>query len=281
MSFGKNPDLLVYAGVPSTMYLANEDAEADLRIIKNAIDNIKKITPKKLVLISSITVYNNPIGAEEDTEINIDELPTYGANRRYLEKWVEENLEDYLIVRLPALYGMNIKKNFIYDYINFIPAMLTEAKFCELRAKDNIISAYYVLQANGYYKCKEMKGEEKKHLKQYFEKTGFSALSLTDSRSKYQFYPLDMLWRHIEMALKLGIKVFNPATEPVSVEELYGFLSGRLFINHINKKPFDYDYRTKYAEKFGGRNGYILTKKEVMTDIRNFISSRLEMENGT
>jgi hypothetical protein len=52
-----------------------------------------------------------------------------------LKKWVEENYNEHLIVRLPAIYGENLKKNFIYDYINYIPAMLTEEKYSELSKK--------------------------------------------------------------------------------------------------------------------------------------------------
>lgn len=33
-----------------------------------------------------------------------------------LEEWVKENIKDYHILRLPALYGKNLKKNFIPNY---------------------------------------------------------------------------------------------------------------------------------------------------------------------
>ena len=56
-AFGTTPDLLVYAGVRAEMFLANQDPNADYQMIWNAIENIRKIAPKRLVLISTIAVY--------------------------------------------------------------------------------------------------------------------------------------------------------------------------------------------------------------------------------
>ena len=131
-AYGTKPDLLVYSGVPAEMFLANQNPEADRELMNKAIENIKKIQPKKLVLISTIAVYQNPDRVDEDYEIDESTLTAYGANRLYLERWVEANINDYLIVRLPGLFGKNIKKNFIYDYIYYIPAMLNQEKYAEL-----------------------------------------------------------------------------------------------------------------------------------------------------
>ena len=46
---------------------------------------------------------------------------------------------DALIIRLPGLYGLNIKKNFIYDYMNVIPFMLKQEKFEELSAREPLL----------------------------------------------------------------------------------------------------------------------------------------------
>ena len=47
--FGANPDLCVYSGVPAAMFLANSNSEADLEIMRHAIENIRKINPQKFV----------------------------------------------------------------------------------------------------------------------------------------------------------------------------------------------------------------------------------------
>lgn len=99
-AFGTEPELLVYSGVRAEMFLANKDPEGDFKIIENAIENIKKIAPKKLVLISTVAVYPKPNGVDETTVIETDQLSAYGRNRLFLEQWVEENRKDHLIVRL-------------------------------------------------------------------------------------------------------------------------------------------------------------------------------------
>ena len=270
-AFGTNPDLLIYSGVPSAMFLANNFPDKDLEIIHNAMDNIKKINPKKVVLISTIAVYSNPVDIDEISEINTDELTTYGKNRLLLEQFVEENFENHLIIRLPALFGKNLKKNFIYDFIHLIPALLTEAKFNELIQKNDFIKDFYSLQDNGFYKCREVTPIEEQNLKEYFKKIGFSALNFTDSRSIYQFYDLSHLWEHIKIALKNNIKKLNLATEPIQVSELYKALSGEEFTNELNKKPFNYNYKTIFCDYFNGKNGYIYEKKEVLEQIKEYI----------
>ncbi|MEN2592453.1 hypothetical protein, partial [Acinetobacter baumannii] len=63
--YGTAPDLCVYAGVPAAMFLANADPDADLAVMAAARENLRKIAPKKLVLISSIAVYADSRGKDE------------------------------------------------------------------------------------------------------------------------------------------------------------------------------------------------------------------------
>jgi len=123
----------------------------------------------------------------------------------YLENWVASNFEDYLIVRLPGLFGKNIKKNFIFDLISVIPSMLNESKYQEL-ASNNWITDNYTLQDNGFYKLNSLSDSEKKVLKEQFLALGFSALNFTDSRGSFQFYNLKNLWNDIQIAQNKGIK---------------------------------------------------------------------------
>ena len=198
-AFGTKPELLVYAGIRAEMYIANKFPEEDKRIILDAINNIKKINPQRIVLISTISVYNNPVDIDETCVINTDTLTLYGADRHYLEQWVTDNCDDYLIIRLPALYGDNIKKNFIYDMIHYIPALLNEKKYNELNVRDDIIKQSYEKLDNGFYKCVVTDKDKRLELKKHFKQLGFSALNFTDSRSQYQFYNIKYLWDHISI----------------------------------------------------------------------------------
>ena len=275
-SYGTNPDILVYSGVPAQKFIANKDPEKDFQIIEDAIENIKKINPKKLILISTIDVFNHPNEVTEDSEeFQTDEA--YGRNRHYLETWVQDNFKDYLIVRLPGLYGLNLKKNFIYDLINVIPSMLKDEKYNELVLKDSKIKKYYEKLDNGFYKCIELNNKEKDKLKNIFRKIGFTALNFTDSRATFQFYNLKNLWKHINIAMDNNIKVLNVATEPISINELYKYLYNETFTNEITNNIPYYNFKTKYDKLFKGKNGYILNKKDILEDIKNYIEDALKV----
>lgn len=274
-AYGTKPDLLIYAGVRAEKFLANQEPEKDLQVIEEAFENINKIAPKKLVLISTIDVYKNPANVNEDTPIDLQQLHPYGANRYALESKVRSMYEDALIVRLPALFGDNIKKNFIYDYIHIIPSQLKIDKFHELSRQDAFIKQFYSLQDNGFYKCKPLKKEEAIELKEHFKNLRFTALNFTDSRNTYQFYNLKYLWKHIETALNNRISLLNLATEPVETAELYKFLCNREFKNEIVSTPVSYNMTTKFSTDFGGREGYIFSKKQVLEEIKEFVKKQL------
>lgn len=269
-AYGTCPDLLIYAGLKAEKYLANNSPEKDMELIRQAEENIIKINPKKLVLISTIDVFKIPKNVDENSVIDTENLHPYGYNRYQLELWVRENYPDALIIRLPGLFGKNIKKNFIYDYINVIPFMLKEVKFEELAAKDPELKKYYQFQDNGFYKV-NVSDDEKDGLKERFRTLGFSALNFTDSRSIYQFYNLGRLWEDIQTVLNAGIKLWHPATEPVSAGELYEYLTGEKFVNELGGVPMDYDYKTIYAKLFDGGKGYIELKDSILNSIKDFV----------
>ena len=197
-AFGTKPDLLVYSGLRAEKYLANQAPERDMELILQAEENISRISPKKLVLISTVDVFKAPDGVQESTGIQTEGLHPYGYNRYQLEVWVRERYADALIVRLPGLFGKNIKKNFIYDYMHVIPFMLKQEKMQQLLGDDPQLEEYYQIQGNGFYKVRDLDRQQEACLKEKFQKLGFSALHFTDSRSIYQFYPLKRLWKDIQ-----------------------------------------------------------------------------------
>ena len=273
-AYGTNPDLLIYSGLPAEKYLANNNPKKDMELILGAEKNISLINPKKLVLISTIDVFKSPINVNENTMIDTKNLHPYGYNRYLLENWVRENYKDALIVRLPALFGENIKKNFIYDLINIIPTMLKEDKFKELLILDKEIEKYYKIQDNGFYKVKNLNKIEKEILKEKFKNLNFTALNFTDSRSQYQFYPLDRLWKDINICLKNDIRLWHPATEPITSKEIYEYVVGQEFSNKLESVPICYDYKTLFYKVFSGENGYILNKNQVLKKIKEFVLSQ-------
>lgn len=284
-AYGLEPEVLIYAGLRAEKYLANSAPECDLELILEAEKNIREINPQKLVLISTIDVYKNPVGVDEtDSALGDGKggagngIWPYGLNRYYLESWVRKHYPDALIIRLPGLYGYNIRKNFIYDYMNVIPYMLRKEKYQTLKMQEKagdeiMLDDCYEKAENGFYRCIKLDNEKKELLKQKFKKLGFTALNFTDSRSIFQFYPLSRLWEDIQTALNAGITLLNLATEPVSAAELYKALTGEVFKNELKGTPAKYDFRTTYAEKFGGKAGYICSKEDIIADIRMFVKN--------
>ena len=269
--YGARPDLCVYAGVPAAMFLANADPDADLAVMCAARENIRAIAPKDLVLISSIAVLADSRGTYEDSPAqDTENLPAYGKNRLQLEQWVREDFPDALIVRLPALYGLGLKKNFLFDLHTITPAMLKPEKYDELAAKSPLVQSAYTLADNGFYKLNGT--ADAAALRGFFAANDFNALAFTDSRSRYQFYDLGRLWADIEAARAAGVKLLHLCTPPVTAAEVYTAVTGKAdWHNELPKPPFDYDLRSRHADILGGADGYLCTKQQELDDITRFM----------
>jgi len=103
---GKKYGLVISCGNSSTRWKINKNPKKDLENINHFIENIKKVKVDKFVLISTIDIFTN-----------LKKNP-YGKHRFYLEEFVKGHFKDYLIVRLPIVYGTDFKKNIIYDALN-------------------------------------------------------------------------------------------------------------------------------------------------------------------
>jgi len=184
------------------------------------------------------------------------------------------------------LFGDGLKKNFIYDMINFIPAMLRKAKFEELCGLSAELFEFYKLDdfykenENGFFRLiSNITDEERVTLKELFKKLRFSALNFTDSRAVFQFYNLNYLWMHVKFAIENDIKLLHLAVESVSACEIYRTVKGEGFINEIADNPPNYDYfKTLYANKlYGiGSKDYIFDKQQVLKEIKEFTASYLD-----
>lgn len=270
--YGAQPDLCVYAGVPAAMFLANADPDADLAVMADARRNLQKIAPRRVVLISSIAVYDDSRGKDETSPMTEQGLPAYGHNRLRLEQWVRQDFPSALIVRLPALYGQGLRKNFLFDLHTVTPAMLRESKYAELAAQSELVRRSYAPGTNGFYRLRP--DADATALRQFFAANDFNALSFTDSRSRYQFYNLGRLWSDITAALDAGLTLVNLTTPPLSAAEVYTAVTGRTgWRNELDKPPFDYDLRSVHAPVLGGRDGYLCTAEEELNDIRAFMGA--------
>lgn len=115
---GKHYETIVCAGAPGIKWKANQSPEEDKASITKLTDNLTKTLAERFILISTIDVYSNPVDVNESTAIEIPKLSPYGKHRYELEEFVTQMFPSHVIIRLPALFGTGLKKNFIYDLLH-------------------------------------------------------------------------------------------------------------------------------------------------------------------
>lgn len=115
---GRSFDTVVCAGAPAQKWLANREPEADRRAIEGLIAHLSRVQCRTFVLISTVDVFSQPIGVDEDSSVAQAGLHPYGAHRLQLEQFVQRNFARHLIVRLPGLVGPGLRKNVLYDFLN-------------------------------------------------------------------------------------------------------------------------------------------------------------------
>lgn len=105
-AFDKHYDLMIYAGVNASKYIADSDPFNDKLHCLRAFEIFRDFDAEYKILISTI-----------DASDEFEHRTNYGLNRRMLEKMVLEECDSLRssIIRLPALYGTNVKKNTWYD----------------------------------------------------------------------------------------------------------------------------------------------------------------------
>lgn len=109
----------IYCSAPSAVkWLANKNPSEDLASIFTLIESLEQVQAKKFILISTVDIYNFPIGVNEDSSISLQNHHAYGSHRRILENYIKERFNEHFIIRLPALFGKGLKKNAIYDLIH-------------------------------------------------------------------------------------------------------------------------------------------------------------------
>ncbi len=115
---GKSFDLVVCAGIQAKKWWANQNPEEDWNGIKTLLDNLKTVSAKRFVLISTVDIYPRPSEVDEDTVDGFLANHPYGKHRYLAEEFVRERFPNHLVLRLPGLFGNGIKKNVIHDLLN-------------------------------------------------------------------------------------------------------------------------------------------------------------------
>ncbi len=115
---GRYFSTVFFSAAPAEKWRANANPDKDLETINGLVELLGSFEADQVVLVSTVDVYDNVSGVDENTEPNLDSLHPYGRNRLYLEKSAKSRFERLTILRLPALFGEGLKKNAIYDLIH-------------------------------------------------------------------------------------------------------------------------------------------------------------------
>jgi nucleoside-diphosphate-sugar epimerase len=219
---GHRFELLVVSGMPAAKWVANREPEADRAVLDRLWGCLRTVHADTVVVVSTVDVYPNPAGVDEDTPIDPATQQPYGKHRLELERLAAAHFPRVLSVRLPGLFGPGLKKNAVYDL---------------LHGNDT-----HKIPANGVF----------------------------------QFYNLTRLWADVRTALSAGVALVNVATEPVSVREVARAAFGIDFTNDPGVKPPRYDVRSGHAALFGGRDGYLYSREQVLAELKAFVAAERE-----
>jgi nucleoside-diphosphate-sugar epimerase len=115
---GKTYETIICAGIQAKKWWANENDDEDLAGINRLLDCLKTVNARQFILISTVDVYSQPLGVDENSKINSLLNHAYGKNRFIAEEFVRSQFPNYLILRLPGLFGTGIKKNVIHDLLH-------------------------------------------------------------------------------------------------------------------------------------------------------------------
>lgn len=99
-----------------------------------------------------------------------------------------------------------------------------------------------------------------------------------DSKSVFQFYNLENIYNDILIAIKNNIRLINFATEPVSVKEVIKSGFDVDFDNKYGTVSTSYNIQTVHASLFGANGDYIQPKKVILSQIKQFVLSQIEVK---
>lgn len=274
-------DTLVCAAAPGSMFAANREPQRDREQINTLLESLKNVRARRFVLISSIAVLADFAGKDDEGSTAFQEVLAYGRHRRELEAFVEDNFEDSMIVRLPALFGHGLRKNFIFDLLNPIPTMLSEPK---VEGLSSILDPSLFVQLRGLYAPDPSTGMMKldraaldgdpirADLEQAAITHGFSATQFHCPETTYQYYNMNRLWSDIDIALRAKLRHVHLVSEPLAAARIHRRLTGR-DMPESGARLHHEDMRTRHAAIWGKQGPYLEDANTVLDQLAAFYAS--------
>jgi len=232
---GKEFSEVICAGLSGWKWKVNLDPEADRARIQKLQECLAEVKTSRFVLISTIDVYGEPAsGLDEDYDPSRDTTHAYGRHRQAMETWAKRQFKTCRIVRLPGIYGDNLKKNLIYDLIH---------SHCLEQIDPDAVFQWYSLERL----ARDLEICERNDLK--VANLFPEPLSTRDLIAKFfaDRYAIDPKTHRVYAVGSRPVSVAGPVTS------------------------IRYDLRTKYGALFGEEGHYVRGKAGVEADLKKFL----------
>ncbi len=275
-------DTLVCAAAPGSMLTANRQPDQDRAQIDALIDRLDGLRARHVVLISSIAVLADfAAGDDEGTQAFQQDL-AYGRNRRLLEAFCETSFDDCLVVRLPALFGPGLRKNFVFDLMNPVPTMLPEARLetlleqLEPLLRDTLGALYAPDPATGMHRLDREAldaNPRRPALDTAVRAVGMSATQFHNPDTTYQYYDMSRLWRDIGIATRAGLRCIHLVTEPLRAADIHARLLGATMPETGARLHLE-DMRTRHAALWNREGPYLEDGATVLDGLATFFAAR-------
>lgn len=262
--FGQDFATVVCAAAPGSMFEANRFPKRDRAGIDALIERLATIRAHRFILISSIAVLADFAGGDDEGTARFQQELAYGRHRRALEAFVETRFERHLIVRLPALFGSGLRKNFVFDMLNPVPSMLTAERLAALAdgldtaLADWVRGLYQADSATGLFTLDRAalnRDPRRAALEAAVAALGGAAVQFHHPETTYQYYGIDRLWADIETALAAGLSHLHLVPEPLTAARIHQRLTGRA-MPATGARLHQEDMRTRHAALWGATGPY-------------------------
>lgn len=274
----------VCAAAPSSMQIANRFPDRDRANLEKLMRNLAGLRTRRFVLISTIAVLADPASRADEASAVFETTKAYGRNRRTLEAFCEASFKDCLILRLPALFGPGLQKNFIFDLLNPVPSFLTAARLEALlagsgsAASKRLASLYHLDPATELFVLDRTTlnaSGDRRTLERAVEETGFAAAGFHHRETTYQYYDLTRLTADIRRAGEAGLHTLHLATEPLQSARIYERLLGQPMPD-TSMTRYHEDMNTQHADVWGRRGPYLEDANTVLDRLSSFFASEME-----
>jgi hypothetical protein len=198
-----------------------------------------------------------------------------------LEAFVESHFPGSLVVRLPALFGQGLRKNFLFDLMNPVPSMLNTAKHDALcgaldPALAGLAGALYTPDAaTGLLRLDRAAlnaDQRRAALEEAVTALGLSATQFHNRETTYQYYEIDRLWQDIGIALDAGLSHLHLVAEPLTAAAIHAALLGRAMPETPARLHHE-DMHTSHAGLWGAEGPYQFGAATTLDRLAAFFAS--------